>query len=376
MRRLLLGVLAAGMLLTWPLVGAGTGFASAVAAPQGRQYVALGDSVTQFGSASGLRYPERFFAYLQQAGAAATLQNIGVPGETSSSILGTQLTQALQLISAPDTNTTVVTLDIGGNDVLGSPSCNPTYAGFSLTACQPTLSTFATNYKFLLDQLDAALTKKPGPHQVIVMPYYNPWSGRPGQETTAANAQLGFLGSDQRLDCHVAALGLNDLITCIRAQHGALVADVYPTFIGKGAQWFADVIHPNDLGHAAIASVFASVFGQAAHPIHTLVSCTPGTVLAGTSTHCTARVRDTARRHPTTPTGTVGFTSSGTGQFSADSCTLSGHGRSASCSVSYTPTAMGRQTITASYGGDGFHHARAGTTSVTAKPSGPLVGPA
>src|SRR5439155_11340503 len=63
-----------------------------------------------------------------------------------------------------------------------------------------------------------------------------------------------------------------------------------------------------------------------------------------------------------TPTGTVTFTSSGSGTFSSATCTLSG----GSCSVTYTPSAVGTgtHTITASYSGDTRPAASTGATEV------------
>ena len=80
---------------------------------------------------------------------------------------------------------------------------------------------------------------------------------------------------------------------------------------------------------------------------------------------CTATVRDTSPGTATTPTGTVSFTSSGRGVFSATPCTLSGSGTPASCAVYYgTPAGVLRnsQTITTSYGGDGTHRSSTGST--------------
>jgi Ca2+-binding RTX toxin-like protein len=68
-----------------------------------------------------------------------------------------------------------------------------------------------------------------------------------------------------------------------------------------------------------------------------------------------------------TPGGTVGFGSSGSGSFGGSPCTLSGSGASAECSVTYTPSAVGSRshTITASYGGDAIHNASSGSQPVT-----------
>src|SRR5207245_2654479 len=82
-------------------------------------------------------------------------------------------------------------------------------------------------------------------------------------------------------------------------------------------------------------------------------------------------------------TGTVSWTSNGTGTFSAASCTLDATGK---CTVNYTPTAEGTRThkITGSYGGDAKHATstgsfdeavgrRATATSVSCTPSSVAV---
>jgi hypothetical protein len=101
----------------------------------------------------------------------------------------------------------------------------------------------------------------------------------------------------------------------------------------------------------------------------TAVICSSGVVAIGEATSCTAIVTDTASG-PTTPTGVVTFASDTSGgSFSSSSCTLSPASISgqASCSLSYTPgqTGSGTQAITASYGGDGSHHASSGQAALT-----------
>ena len=53
--------------------------------------------------------------------------------------------------------------------------------------------------------------------------------------------------------------------------------------------------------------------------------------------------------------------------FSGSPCTLSGSGATATCQVTYTPTAVGtgHHTLAAAYGGDRIHKMSRGTTSVT-----------
>jgi hypothetical protein len=117
--------------------------------------------------------------------------------------------------------------------------------------------------------------------------------------------------------------------------------------------------------NSSVGTFTLTVTGK--HATTTMVGCSPATVPVGGTISCTATVTDVVVGAPaTTPTGTVSF-STDSGSFSGGgSCTLSGSGPSASCSVSYTPTVVGPHTITATYGGDATHSGSSGTTVVTA----------
>jgi hypothetical protein len=98
------------------------------------------------------------------------------------------------------------------------------------------------------------------------------------------------------------------------------------------------------------------------------VRCTPNPVTAGSATTCAASVTDTGAGTPSTPSGTVSFSTSGNGTFgSGGSCTLAPTATTgaASCTVTYTATHAGTDTITASYGGDSSHATSSGNTQVT-----------
>lgn len=105
-------------------------------------------------------------------------------------------------------------------------------------------------------------------------------------------------------------------------------------------------------------------------PTSTSVTCSPGTIVVGGTTTCTATVTDTATTGVTDPGGTVTFTSGTSGgAFSPSPCDLDSGwvvGQE-SCAADYTPgqVGTGTQTITASYGGDAAHIASSGTTTVT-----------
>ena len=98
----------------------------------------------------------------------------------------------------------------------------------------------------------------------------------------------------------------------------------------------------------------------------TSLSCTPSTVPVNSSTFCTATVSDTAGVGPITPSGTVDFTSSRAGTFSAASCTLAPVTvSSASCSLTYTPNVVAAHTVMADYTGDSTHLTSSGAGTVT-----------
>lgn len=100
------------------------------------------------------------------------------------------------------------------------------------------------------------------------------------------------------------------------------------------------------------------------HPTATAVTCAPSVFAPGGATVCKATVTDTASSGPTTPTGKVSFTNSGSGTFGGSPCTLSASGASATCSVFFSSFPIGGQTITAIYSGDTTHAASSGTMMV------------
>ena len=100
----------------------------------------------------------------------------------------------------------------------------------------------------------------------------------------------------------------------------------------------------------------------------TSVSCSPNAVGAGTPTTCTVTVAG----GPPAPTGTVRFGANGPGQFSDGECTLAGSGPSSTCSVTFTPSAMGgtgARMIDAVYGGDATYDESGGRETVTVLPA-------
>src|SRR5205823_1355712 len=129
-----------------------------------------------------------------------------------------------------------------------------------------------------------------------------------------------------------------------------------PTVVGAHtitASYSGDTTHDGSSG--------ATIVTALEHETSTAVSCTPASVPVGSPSSCTATVTDSTPLSATAPTGTVSFTADVASSAFA-SCTLGGASTNSltptlrtSYPVSYTPTAVGPHTITASYSGDASH---------------------
>jgi hypothetical protein len=110
--------------------------------------------------------------------------------------------------------------------------------------------------------------------------------------------------------------------------------------LSKTAKYYFVVLAVNANGKSLASSVVST-----ADKTTTTISCTPKTFTEASSTACTITVRDTTDPS-TTPTGTVALASSKTGTFTGGpSCPLT----NGSCSTTFTPSATGKVTLTASF---------------------------
>lgn len=241
-------------------------------------YLALGDSAAAGVGASSIEhtaYVPRFFHYLRGKahGGVDTLVNLAIGGDTSYWFLtgtpwgaGPQLQQALVAINDPTTDTAVVTLDIGANDLLntlfGDPACQDISSMACRAAMAATLAAFAANLQTILGALNAALAADPGAERIFLMTYPNIWGGTGDPLEQLADTLL--LGTDLTIDCAANAgdptkVGLNDLLACIGIALGAVIVDGYGA-IGDGALYLTHIeegdIHPTDAGYAALARAF------------------------------------------------------------------------------------------------------------------------
>ncbi len=234
-------------------------------------YLALGDSVAKGVGATDPEtgaYVPQFHQFLQGEESDMALINLAVNGETSGSFISDgQLAAAVAAID--DSDVEVVTLNIGGNDLLGllkpGEPCNPNP---NSPACQlavgNVLTAFAGNYTAIMGALTEALG---GDEGVMVMTYYNAFSGTGSPFDAPIEAAL--LGGDMTIDCTAmgdpSKTGLNDLIACIGGSFGATVVNVHPLFDGQAVvltHIALGDIHPNDAGHTVVADAFANAFGN------------------------------------------------------------------------------------------------------------------
>lgn len=258
---------------------ASAGLAAALATPAAAAgspetlYLALGDSLTEGVGASvpdRNGYVARLAGYFGGAshGGADTLVNLGVGGTTTGQLLAGQVQQALALIADPDTDTRVITISTGGNDLLNliNDPGDPCLADPASQVCQGLVAVamggVATNMPQILGALQAALAGDPGDEKIFVLLQYNAFdgTGHPLEPLIAA----GMRGADLAIDCaanavHPELVGLDDILGCTAAAMGAVVVDAYPAFEGRSLELThmgeGFDVHPNDDGHAVLAKL-------------------------------------------------------------------------------------------------------------------------
>jgi lysophospholipase L1-like esterase len=145
-------------------------------------YVALGDSLAAGYQPGGAElrdtaYPALTATRLGASGSEVTLQNLGCSGETTTSLVkggkcdfaaGSQLKQAEKLLSG-STDVALVTVDIGGNDLL---RCVRGGATIDTACVTKGVATVEKNLPTILTRLRAAAGDDV---PVLVLGYYNPW---------------------------------------------------------------------------------------------------------------------------------------------------------------------------------------------------------
>src|SRR3989442_6531569 len=255
-------------------------------AHQAPVYLALGASLA-FGvgasNPSTTGYVGRVYETLKKSeryqATGLELANRSVPGAKSTDLLapGGQLDSAVNLISqrqqdaSPAANEVeIITIDIGGNDLLalvapGSPCLQSASVEPCRAAFGEVLSAIQTNLTETIRRLRLAAPEA----IIVVVDLYNPFSG-----TGALREPIAELGVGQ-------ANGVIGAVVA-KAELQAREASVFQLFSGRGRQGIAPVgIHPNDNGHAVIAeAVIAAIAGREPAIPENLLAMSPGATSA------------------------------------------------------------------------------------------------
>lgn len=234
-------------------------------------HVALGDSVAAgAGAPPGQGYVPLLVEQLRDdlncsPAAAATaadgcprlqLANLSRGGATTTSLVADQLPMAVALLRSrngdanPRNDVETISLTIGGNDVYGPvvSACIPT----PTAACAVTVASSLNTAQRGLATILGTLRDAAGPStRIAVMTYYNPLPG-------CHLAPFAALGDQVLEGGGGVPAGLNDIIRAAAAATGADVAETYG-LVGPGELVGGrDCLHPNAIGHAEIAPVFAA----------------------------------------------------------------------------------------------------------------------
>lgn len=239
-------------------------------APDAPLYIALGDSLS-YGAGASDRYRTAFVPLVHASlPAGAGLLNLGHSGDTSDELMTHgHLDLALTEISRrnldpnPGNDVILVTLEIGGNDLLDLffnyvvPGICPTLLeSLQKAECvgilRDALDEFGPNLRRIIDHLQAADPEL----NLVLMTLYNPFSG-----AFSALDPFGELSLEGMPDTPFPE-GVNDVIRAQAQASDVTLVEIYPLFLGKGKEYIAqDIIHPNDTGYRVMADTVVAAVG-------------------------------------------------------------------------------------------------------------------
>jgi lysophospholipase L1-like esterase len=219
-------------------------------------YVALGDSL---GAAVGVDdpregYVSRFHSWLEDNGGIQLgLRNFSVSGETSGTLLAGGQLEAAESFAA-GTSVSVVTIDIGANDLLGhlgSADCSEDVTG---TSCKQRLDAAIAAYRRNMVEIFDRLQSATPDATIVFLTTYNPFS-------------LGFEDAVEfeRLS-NEAVARLNETGAALGRERGIVVADGFGPMRGTTTLTTHMVdtepdIHPNALGYDILTGAVVDAVG-------------------------------------------------------------------------------------------------------------------
>ena len=227
-------------------------------------YLALGDSISIDDYAGGpgrggasLLARNRDEDFPQWRGSELGLRflPLATDGATTATLLDVQLPR----LRASGVRPSVVTLTVGGNDVLGC---------FGDTrAALRTVATVGTRVGTALDQVSAVLAASA---RVVVGTVYDPSDGIGDTTSVGLPPWPGVVG---------VLAELNETLREVAGRHGAAVAEIHERFLGHGLAvgdpgqgdprpadrelWYCDVIEPNAWGASGVRASFWAALGHA-----------------------------------------------------------------------------------------------------------------
>ena len=239
--------------------------------------IALGDSwAAGAGSTSGNDYVTRLHARLaddygclpatgERAAAKCKqlqLVDLAVGGATTPSLIAGQLPAALALLEErnqdanPRNDVEVITLHIGGNDVV-NPILGACLGGLTAT-CLTTIGAELAAYRADLTTVLSALREAAGPDTAIVIGTYDNPIGSCFLGSLPGAVALGALALEGG---GPVPAGLHDVMRQVAAQFDVLVASVYGQLVPPDWVGGSDCLHPRDSGYAKVVEAFAATLG-------------------------------------------------------------------------------------------------------------------
>jgi lysophospholipase L1-like esterase len=232
---------------------------------EGPAYVALGDSISIDDYAGGpgrggasllARNRDEDFPQWRGSELGQPFRLLATDGATTATLLDLQLPR----LERSGVRPTVVTLTIGGNDVLGS---------FGDTrAARRTVGVVGARVGTALERIARVLDPA---GRVVVGTVYDPSDGI--GDTTS-------VGLPPWPDVVDVLAELNETLREVATEHGAAVAEIHECFLGHGLSvgnpgqgdprppdrqlWYCDVIEPNAWGASGVRAAFWTALG---HPL-------------------------------------------------------------------------------------------------------------